>query len=326
MMLLLEDGFWRIRHKIKENEEDLIKNYTNVSIDTFEIRGINYYPQKTPWDTFGDNFDKDVLDNDFKLLNNANINTIRIFIPYVDFGKANVEQEKINKLKTLLDIAETNNLKAVVTLFDFYGNYNVLDWTLNHRHAEAIVTNLKDHNAILAWDIKNEPDLDFNSRGKQNVIAWLEHMSLIIKSIDKKHPITIGWSNIESASILKDAIDLISFHYYEDVDLFEEKFNQLKKEIPNKKLVLGEYGLSSYSGFWRPFSSSAEKQETYHKKMQKVLTEKNISFMSWTLYDFEKVPKEVVGSLPWRTNPQKRFGFIDTKGNLKPSFKYISKQ
>ena len=105
MMLLLEDGFWRIRHKIKENEEDLIKNYTNVSIDTFEIRGINYYPQKTPWDTFGDNFDKDVLDKDFKLLNNANINTIRIFIPYVDFGKANVDQEKINKLKTLLDIA-----------------------------------------------------------------------------------------------------------------------------------------------------------------------------------------------------------------------------
>ena len=326
MMLLLEDGFWRIRHKIKENEEDLIKNYANVSIDTFEIKGINYYPQKTPWDTFGDNFDKDVLDKDFKLLNNANINTIRIFIPYVDFGKANVEQEKIIKLKTLLDIAETNNLKAVVTLFDFYGNYNVLDWTLNHRHAEAIVTNLKDHNAILAWDIKNEPDLDFNSRGKQNVIAWLEHMSLIIKSIDKKHPITIGWSNIESASILKDVIDFISFHYYEDVDLFEEKFNQLKKEIPNKKLVLGEYGLSSYSGFWRPFASSEEKQEAYHKKMQKVLTEKNISFMSWTLYDFDKVPKEVVGSLPWRTNPQKRFGFIDTKGNLKPSFKYISKQ
>ena len=222
MILLLEDGFWRIRHKIKEHEEDLIKNYNNVSIDTFEIRGINYYPQKTPWDTFGDNFDKDALDKDFKLLNNSNINTIRIFIPYKDFGKANVNQNKIKKLRTLLDIAEKNKLKVVVTLFDFYGNYNVLDWTLNHRHAEAIVTNLKDHNAILAWDIKNEPDLDFNSRGKQNVIAWLEHMSLIIKSIDKKHPITIGWSNIESATILKDKLDIISFHYYEDKEKFED--------------------------------------------------------------------------------------------------------
>jgi hypothetical protein len=47
--------------------------------------------------------------------------------------------------------------------------------------------------------------------------------------------------------------------------------------------------------------------------------------MSWTLYDFGKVPKSVVGNLPWRKNPQKKFGFITKEGKKKPSFKYISR-
>jgi hypothetical protein len=46
--------------------------------------------------------------------------------------------------------------------------------------------------------------------------------------------------------------------------------------------------------------------------------------MSWTLYDFSKVPKEVVGRLPWRKQTQEHFGFINQKGETKPAFKYIS--
>ena len=47
--------------------------------------------------------------------------------------------------------------------------------------------------------------------------------------------------------------------------------------------------------------------------------------MSWTLYDFEKVPKEVTGILPWRTNPQKKFGIISKKGKKKLAFEFIAK-
>ena len=42
-------------------------------------------------------------------------------------------------------------------------------------------------------------------------------------------------------------------------------------------------------------------------------------------FDFEEIPKEVLGRLPWRTNPQKKFGFISCTGIKKPSFKFISK-
>tara|TARA_R110002049_G_scaffold183679_8_gene351682 strand:+ start:15399 stop:16919 length:1521 start_codon:yes stop_codon:yes gene_type:complete len=326
-VLLLEDGFWRIRHLVKETSEVFKDNLKETSIANTDIKGINYYPQATPWNMYGDDFDIDIINNDFKIIKDAGLNTIRIFVPYEDFGKADVNQEKLEKLKQVLDVAEKINLKVVITLFDFYGNYEILDWTLNHRHAEIIVEKFKNHKAILAWDIKNEPNLDFDSRGKENVIAWLDYMIVLIKSIDKNHPVTIGWSNTKSATILQDKVDVVSFHYYEDLDKFESEYLTLEKNIKDDKpIILQEFGVSSYGGLWRPFVSSEEEQANYYKEIQKVLTKNSIPFMSWTLYDFDNIPKEVLGRLPWRTNPQKKFGFISNTGKKKLSFKYISKE
>ncbi|MFY7671048.1 glycoside hydrolase family 2 TIM barrel-domain containing protein [Tenacibaculum sp. MEBiC06402] len=325
IVLLAEDGFWRIRHLIKENSSEVSTQEATSLFDVSNVKGINYYPQATPWKMFGDEFNAEIINKDFEIITNAGLNTIRIFIPYEDFGKAKVKEERLNKLSQVLDLAESNKLKVVVTLFDFYGNYETSDWTLNHRHAETIVSRFKNHSAILAWDIKNEPNLDFDSRGKEQVISWLKHLITLVKSTDRSHPVTIGWSNAESATILKDNVGFISFHYYGDYKNFAKTYDKIKEEVPKKGIVLGEFGTSSYSGLWKPIRKSKKKQATYHKEMQKILTNKNIPFLSWTLYDFDKIPKEVIGGLPWRTQPQKKFGFIDSKGNKKPSFEYISR-
>ena len=156
------------------------------------------------------------------------------------------------------------------------------------------------------------------------MIAWLDNMIDLVKSVDNVHPVTIGWSNTQSASILKDKVDFVSFHYYEDLEKLDDAIKTMKTKIPNKPLVLQEFGLSSYSGFWKPFGSSDEDQANYHKKIQEQIAANNLQFMSWTLYDFTDVPTDVVGSRPWRRNTQKRFGFIDNNGAKKASFKYIS--
>jgi hypothetical protein len=151
-------------------------------------------------------------------------------------------------------------------------------------------------------------------------------MIILIKSIDQKHPVTIGWSNTKSATILQDKVDVVSFHYYDKLADFEAEYHKLKDKIKNNKpIILQEFGLSSYGGLWRPFVGSEEKQANYYKEIQKSMTKDTIPFMSWTLYDFDNVPKEVLGRLPWRTNPQKKFGFITSDGKKKLSYKYISK-
>jgi hypothetical protein len=325
IILLLEDGFWRIRHMVKEESGDYKNAIKPKKNKITNIKGINYYPQATPWDMFGDKFDAEIITKDFKLIKESELNSIRIFVPYDDFGKANVKAEKLQKLKQVLDIAEKNQLKVMVTLFDFYGDYSVLNWTLNQRYAETIVSTLKNHKALLAWDIKNEPNLDFESRDESLVTAWLDNMIALVKSVDAKHPVTIGWSNKQSATILKDKVDFVSFHYYEKLEGLDAAIKTLKKEIPNKPLVMQEFGMSSYKGIWKPFGSSEEDQANYHKKAQEIIASNNLQFMSWTFYDFTEIPKEVVGRLPWRKRAQEHFGFINQNGETKPAYKYISK-
>ncbi len=324
--LLLEDGFWRIRHLVKLESDRHAKKNSDTFLKTERVKGINYYPQANPWDMFGDSFDRNTIASDFKIISSNGLNSIRIFVPYASFGKANVNTDKLEQLISLLDLAESANLKVMVTLFDFYGDYSVLDWTLTQRHAKTIVNTIKNHKALAYWDIKNEPNLDFKSRGETLVIAWLDNMIDFIKTQDSNHPVTIGWSNAESSLILKEKLDFVSFHYYEDIDDLIKTYNHLKTEIPNKPVVISEYGMSSYRGLWNPFGHSEKKQAEYHKSIQSLFNKNNIPFMSWTLYDFSEIPKEVVGRLPWRQNTQKYFGFIDQNGNKKPAFKYLSKK
>ncbi len=336
VLLLLEDGFWKIRHIVKEVPSvanDTVAKTTvtipkikngHIYIDNkpFVIKGINYYPQATPWNIFGNEFSETVITKDFDIIKNAGLNTLRVFVPYEEFGKAVIIPEKLQKLKKVLDIAARKELKVILTLFDFYGNYDTIDWTLTHRHAEQLVRSLKNHPAILAWDIKNEPNLDFASRGKINVLAWLKEMITQVRAFDPSHPITIGWSDLQSANLLKEELDLISFHYYGRIADFEKEYHTIRSKT-NKPLVLQEYGLPSNFGLWAPLGASEQAQATYYRDFGAVLKKHNIQNISWTLYDFDNIPSRVAGILPWRRFKQKHFGFIDKDGHKKPSFEFI---
>jgi len=324
VILFLEDGFWRIRHMVKLANEDNTKNIATGQYADIDINGINYYPQSNPWETFGSKFSIDTIKKDFKIIRSAGLNTIRLFVPYKDFGKNKVDDDKLKSLKNTLDVAKRHELKVIVTLFDFYGDYSTLNWTLTQKHASIIVKKLKEHEALLAWDIKNEPDLDFETRGKDLVISWLSHMIDLIRSIDKKNAITIGWYDPQSSKILKDQVDLISFHYYKPIDMLDNTLLKLKEQFPEKPIVMQEYGISSYNGFWDPFGNSEEDQADYHKKAQQMIKKHDISYMSWTLYDFNNIPNKVIGWKPWEKQIQKKYGFIDKEGNKKPAFRFIS--
>lgn len=336
VMMLLEDGFWRVRHlqktektkipvdTVKSNSFWKIKRnkITQNNID-FTIKGINYYPKNSAWDTFGNSFNTSIISKDFDIIKKAKLNTIRIFIQYDDFGKADIKQEKIEKLKKTLDLAASKNLFVIITLFDFYSDYTLESWTLTQRHAEKIVSTFKDHKAILAWDLKNEPNLDFENRDKSNVLNWLKQMITVVKESDPNHLVTIGWSNADAATNLANQVDFVSYHFYNAIENLEKETDNLAK-ITNKPVVIQEFGVPSYNGIWNLNGLNEEEQAEYHHKMQDIFKKNNYSFMSWTLYDFPHVPDQVAGKWPWQKKRQKQFGFLNIKGNKKPSFLYIN--
>lgn len=334
IMLLLEDNYWRIRHKVR-SEIATERSVPSGNIEPYQIEGdtfmesgkawrlkcMNYYPATSPWQVMWEEFDEATIDQDFAVLDSMGFNSVRIFVPFDLFGKNEVKEAMLMKLKKTLDLAQTYDLQVIVTLFDFFLGYQVDEWTISDRHAEQIISRLKDHPALFAWDLKNEPDLDFERIGEKEVTAWLDFMIKRIRTYDGENFITIGWSQPEVSDVLADEVDFVSFHFYRSP---EELTGYLRNNLnSHKPLFAGETGMHSYDSWWFPFGKSEAEQADYVGEVLEILKHYRISYGIWTLHDFANVPSTVAGRAPWKKNPQKRYGLIDHKGNQKAIYQTV---
>ncbi len=329
IVMLLEDGFWRIRHMVRSNSIDT----TQIQIDSkasdfvrrkgkqlllnnnpYYIRGINYYPKETPWAMFGDKYNDTIIDQDFQKIDSLGFNTARIFVSFEEFGKEEVDQKSVLQLRRTLDLAQRHNLKLIVTLFDFFGNYDIINWTLTEQHLKGIVGPLKEHPAILAWDLKNEADLDMQVHSEEQVTSWLDFALKRLKFYDPNHLITIGWLHPHPHFAKKSTTDFMTFHFYEDVGDFDKVYDQWAIHT-DKPLVVGEFGLHSFKKSF--LGNSQEDQREHYRIIMNKIEQEEKHFLAWTLYDFPELPKEVFGIFPWITLPQKNMGLLDVDGNPK---------
>lgn len=66
---------------------------------------------------------------------------------------------------------------------------------------DAVVGNLKDHPAVWAWNLGNEPDLFAYPPDAASGRAWVREMVSLIHAIDDRHPVICG---LHAASIMQD--------------------------------------------------------------------------------------------------------------------------
>lgn len=336
IVMLLEDGFWRIRHMVRSNAEDTIKiKPDSIVADLvqrkeknlvyngvpFYIRGINYYPKDSPWEMFGSKFNDSIISQDFKLIRELGFNTARIFVNFNDFGRENVNPVLLAQLKRTLDIAEEEEVKVIVTLFDFFGNYNIINWSLTEQHIKQIVTPLKKHKAILAWDVKNEADLDMQVHSEAEVKSWLEFAMERIKYYDPNHLLTIGWLHPHPFLAKDSPTDFLTFHFYQDLDRFAGEYNKWQSHT-DKPVVVGEFGLHTWKKAF--FGNSENKQKAHYKHILDKVREQEQHFIAWTLYDFKELPPAIFGKKPWVTIPQKHMGVLNYEGEPKKVMQVIS--
>ena len=323
VVMTLDDGRWRIRHLVKEigkevEKKDELAKDTKMLAKLDMMKGVNYYPASTPWFEFWENYSADTTRQDLSLAKSLGFNTVRIFLQYSVFGEEEVKQEMLDRLASFLDIAKERKIKVIVTLFDFPKSYDLINYTSTDRHLEGILTRFKDHNAILAWDIKNEPDLDFKNYGEQVVTDWLSFAISRAREYDPNHLITIGWSDAHVADKLHNELDFVSFHYYRKAEDLSIAIKELKGKCPTKKLVLGEFGQTSLRSILTAYNKSEQKQLDYYERVFQTLKEENVSYICWALHDFKDAPSEVFGVKPWIRGPQKHYGLVRSDGTTKP--------
>ncbi|MBP1464904.1 cellulase family glycosylhydrolase [Candidatus Chloroploca sp. M-50] len=333
VVMLLEDGEWRIRHLVRRAATPppalqvppcptcVTASGTGLELEgvPFHVMGINYYPQATPWDTFWPQYSPAVIDRDLSRIKGLGLNTIRIFIPYEQFGGPRVDLVMLDRLGDLLDRAQAQDLKVIVTLFDFRADYGLLQWASADRHLEAILPRFATHPAILMWDLKNEPDLDDKVSGAPIVDAWLAHTVTLVRRLAPHHLVTIGWSSPMAARRLADQVDIVQFHYYAPVVEFAPAYAALRTEVPDRPVLLGEFGLPTWNSVF-PHGHTEAEQAVYYADLLTAMREVDaVGTLAWTLYDFTHVPATVAGRWPWQTGPQAHMGVIRADGREKPA-------
>lgn len=335
VVMLLQDGNWAVRHwkrtsvttsastRAAVDAPDGIATTDGTSIlvdgQPFQIAGINYYPQATPWDLFWPNYDGALVEQDFQAIRAMGLNTVRVFIPFYQFGGPEVNEAYLEALDDLLTRADNQGLKVIVTLFDFRVEYALLAWPAGDRHLEQLIPRFKHHPAILAWDLKNEPDRDFGL-GQSHVEAWLAHVARVVRGLDPNHLITVGWATAGAAPILANELDIVSFHYYLLASDLPGAFAAIRTAVPDRPIVLQEFGIPTWNSFVFPHGHTETEQASYYADILAVMRQTDSAgYLAWTLYDFTNVPPSVAGRFPWQIGPQKFLGVIRPDGTAKPA-------
>ena len=335
VVMFLQDGDWHVRHWVRRAAADappapvaaarpgfVARSGTRLILDgrPFQVFGIDYYPRTTPWDRFWVNYSSAEIDRDLTIIRSLGLNTVRTFIPFEQFGGPKPDPAMLGHLHDFLDRADANGVKVLLTLFDFRTDYRPLLWPESDRHLEGLLTRFRDHRAILAWDMKNEPNNDYGSNGAEVVDAWLAHTARLAHQYDPNHLITIGWLNPGAASNLADSVDFISYHFFSPADELAAGYAGLRAAVPDKPIVMTEFGLPTWNSWLFPHGHTEAEQASYYADILRIMRATDSAGTAvWTLHDFSYVPKQVTGGLPWRVGPELQLGVLRADGTRKPA-------
>lgn len=342
VVMRLDDGEWRIRDLVRRGDgppltvmadpamateappgppADFVQvqgNQLVLANKPFAIAGINYYPQASPWTEFWPEYQSHQTAEDLALIRQLGLNTVRIFISYADFGADEVQSTEITKLRHFLSQAQAQQLKVIVTLFDHHTDHHISTWAADGRHLAGLIPYVADHPAILAWDIKNEPDRDYTFNTQPLVDGWLRYIARTVRRHDPHHLITIGWSRPEAATGLTDLVDFVSFHYFEELTDYSPRLERLLEKTNGKPVLLQEFVMSTWNSFWPHGHTELEQAHYYAELLRQHRQYATAGYMVWTLHDFDHVPLAEFNT-PWQRATQANMGLQRRDGTWKPA-------
>lgn len=332
VVVTLENGYWRVRHLRRlggstiratiNNDQQIVvrpKSATGATAPK-PLHGINYEPRDTPFDKQWANFDERVVANDFDTIAKLGLDSVRIFLPFLDFGGETPKEQRLSEVERLLDLANDRKLRVVITLFDGRVDHRPARWPGDEFHLQKVIARLRDHPALAMWDIKNEPERDEGIyASKLEVRAWLAHMVTAVRSLDPNTPITIGWAKAENAADpgMSELVDVVNFHWYRPTKELRTAIEKVRVAALGRPVMIGEYGLPTWNSVF-PGGHTEPEQAAYYAELLTIAKDEGISStMAWTLHDLKSAPAE--SKFPWQVGPQTSLGILRLDGSPKPA-------
>jgi len=270
--------------------------------ELFKVKGVNYYPRHAPWYQFIDKANASEMAAELDVIKQAGFNTIRIFLRYEPLFTCQPEDAIPNeaafaKVDKLFELARERDLKLIVTLNDlpdltFRPVYT--DW--NHYDAQTvyIVRRYRNEPNILAWDLRNEGDLDYGIRPDDNphftqdkVITWLDHISKLVRENDPYHLLTAGWWG--DPTITSPYVDILSFHHWFTADQLQARIQDYIQRN-DKPLMLQELGYHSWADAPHDQRDGVGQADILAETVSVAEAENISGWIIWTAFDFVPEP------------------------------------
>ncbi len=297
-----------------------------VGDSIFNARGVNYYPARFPWRRFLTESDIDTIRNELLLLRTTGFNSLRLFLWNealftCNSGEMQPNKDVFERLDVIIQEAAAQGFRLIVTLNDLPDETIYTNPAYLQAQTQFIVQRYHDEAAILAWDLRNEGDIDYGAndtfgRGKfskEAVLDWLKQTAEQVRNLDSKHLITAGW--LKDSIATADDVDFLSFHHWEDAGKLRERISQLREA--EKPILLEEFGYSTMR------MSPDDQSRTIAEVIGAADAENLLGWLIWAAFDFPLDATCVRPACPSQDNAEHHFGLWFPDYTPKPAVEML---
>ena len=196
------------------------------------------------------------------------------------------------QIKKKLDEAHKNNLAVIIDIpipqyhkkYDYYSDKQKND--VLKENVRSLVSGLKDHPALLMWNLGNELYYPFVLLKKNNFIRTFNELVDVIKTEDPNHPVSTavaGVGRFSSVSIYLNSpnLDLLAYNIFGDTPSLFSKLKQISYICGKKPYYISEFGAdgpweSRMTSWLSPIEDSSTKK-TEQIKERYLFIERNKS-------------------------------------------------
>ena len=298
--------------------------FTLSGVD-YRVHGINYYPLNAPWRRFLTEANLDAVTRELDLLHDAGFNMLRLFVWHGALftcpGSGAIPvPEAFARLDAIIHLASARGFRLIVTLNDLP---DLTDYPLYNSPAHSVaqtrflVERYRAEAAILAWDLRNEGDIDYEAVGghggafpRETVLTWLARTAAAVRALDANHLITAGWLRDETATL--PYVDFVSFHHWDDALRLRARVALLASATA-KPILLEEVGYSTYG------LDEAQQAAFLRDALQAAEFDGVVGWLIWTAFDFPLEATCLPPDCPSQDSLEHHFGLWRVDYSPKPA-------
>lgn len=221
VVMVLEDGYWRVRQLQRATVGDpLVVSTALTGLTAIDGSTGNHPSVNAPGTVLATDYRpltwstraSAQLKKDFARAKALGLTTLRVPLPFEVFGRSTPSSSAIRGLKTLLAIAAGDELTIDPVLMDGLTDLSPATWVGADAQAAAIVSATSGSSALGIWDLADRPDLRTSNASRTEVRAFLIQLASIVRQSGSPKPITISFSAASEATdpVMLGIVDVLS--------------------------------------------------------------------------------------------------------------------